>query len=227
MDLYHKVKEMTTSGDIAFARGGSFRDITPEERKVLKFGKFRLKDMTEEEIQEQIDSKSMKLKDEVVKEIDRIIGSTKLTFERFHQIFGGRPIDKEVALINFHRYESALENILKGLPNDVGDLELTLNALKDKRGVGFYEPFDKKSDLFSAQFVAAIDGIRITYIGRIDMNLIENETITISDIKKAEIVADEHSSVKRAKGTLYPVGGIFSKEFYKNLKYTIQKDEEK
>jgi len=227
--------EMTTSGDISYARGEMRTTTTPVEKDLLKDKSRKFNKDTESkmlrqlQVKEQHDAKVPRLKVGIMRKIDGIIGTSKLGMERFHQAFIGSVKDltgTTKSLIRYQTIPDDLEKLEKSLPEDVGDLELISSALQNKRTIKNYEPFSDYDNLFVARMKADIGGVPIIYEGVVGTDYIASENLYIGDVDKAEEIADEVVGVKRVNKVLFPIGGIFDPDFFNTVKDIILTDKE-
>lgn len=115
--------------------------------------------------------------------------------------------------------------LLKVYGTDKGELELLIAALREKRPLGAFEIFNKFDFLYGIKFLSTYKRVGITYESLIDMNYQFSQSISI-DAKQFDIITKledlKDSSIKIVKNVIYPVGGIFTGRFYRQLKNTIK-----
>lgn len=222
------MREATTSGDIAFARGEVRTTPTEIERSLLKDKSRKMNKDTEKRllrVKEAHDNKIPKLKIAIMRQIDGIIGNSPLGFERFHGEFGNlADISGTMnSAIHFDNIPDDIEKLEKSLPEDVGELELILSSLKSKRNVQAYEPFSSYKDLFVARMKTVLAGITLVYEGGIPFSYNATENLFVGDVDKA-VEIEEEFKLRRLNQLLFPVGGVFDKSFFRNIKDIILTD---
>jgi len=233
-DNYNKMREMTTSGEIAYARG-ELKAPGPAAKELLKDRSTRFNKETERkmlrsaEVKEQHEAKGSKLRLNIMRNIDGIIGTSKLGVERFQQVFRDNGVKHLVgttkSLINFHSIPEDFAKLEKALPEEVGDLELISSSLKNKRTVKNYDPFSEYDNLFVARMRVDLSGVPVIYEGVIGTDYSVTENLYVGDEDKADDIADE-TGVKNVNKVLFPIGGIFDTDFFYTVKDLILTDRE-
>ena len=240
-DLFKRLKEETSSGDIAYARGDTFRNPTPEEEELMadksgednkenekdQLGRLKKVVNTTAEarlrvVKEEVEARIPLLKKEIVKALTDIVRASKLSANQFINTFrNSRDLTPNTAVVKYFRQQTSFAELSSNLPDDVGELEIILAAIKERKPLAAYDPFYGMHTLCAAT-VATNVGTQVIYQGYIDLNFVETEKLTIGDKQKAAEIDD--ASVK-VKGTLvYPVGGIFGRRFYVELKDLLLTD---
>ena len=68
-------------------------------------------------------------------------------------------------------------------------------------------------------------GTAVIYEGYEDLNFAESEKLTINDPLKADLIAKRIGSAKVSGKTIYPLGGVFTSEFYRELRDILLSDD--
>jgi hypothetical protein len=237
-NLYNKMREETTSGDIAYTRGEVRTSVTPEEKDFLKDKSGRRNKETlrgqmarlrkrRQEVKEDIDNKIPELKAQIIKDIQDAVKRSRISVNYFVSVFRGgraRDLTPGSVAVKFYKQSDSLSELEAKLPDDIGELELLSNAVKEQRPLAGYAPFDEYYHLFGATIAAVIVGAAVIYEGYKDLNFTESEKLTINDPAKADLISKSISSAKVSGKTIYPLGGVFTVEFYKELRDILLSD---
>jgi len=230
---YTKLREETDSGDIAYARGEVRPNVTPEEKDFLKDTSVDQNKKAErnalkgrrkrrqQEMKEEIDNKMPEVKKQIVGALKDAIRRSRLSVNHFIAVFKGgraRDLTPGSVLIPLYKQNAGFSQLMRKLPDDIGELELTLNAAKDERPLAGYEPFDGYANLFGATIAATLVGTAIIYEGYEDMNFSESEKLIINDVHVLDRLEKALSGVKVSGKTIYPQQGIFTSVFYRELR---------
>lgn len=235
-DIYDKirnadepdVKEMTTSGDIAYARGElksptKGLDILKDKSKKLN------KDIEKKilRVKEQHDNKIPNLKKEIINQIQKMVKDSNLHFYDFLKSFSKFNLRYLTSSTSVAKYQSLTTdlNILKEkLANDAGELELILSALKGKRSVKVYDPFSGYENFFSVRLESTISGVDLIYNGEISLSYTTLENLYVSDFDIEEEIIKNISGLKSAREMIYPNGGIFRGRVFDEIKDIVLKE---
>jgi hypothetical protein len=233
------MREMTTSGDIAYTRGEVRTAVTPEEQDFLKdkSGKRNKETLRaqmarlrkrRQEVKEDIDQKIPELKAHIIDAIKDTVTHSRLSVNHFVAVFRGgraRDLTPGSVAVKFYKQADSMRELAAKLSDDVGELELLLNAIKEKRPLAGFVPFSDYYNLFGATLAATIVGTAVIYEGYEDLNFAENEKLTINDPAKADMIAKSIGSAKVSGKTIYPLGGVFTAEFYRELRDILLSDD--
>ena len=234
MGLFKKLKEETTSGDIAYARGDTFRDPTPEEEALIKdksaednkeveAGQLARLKKRQAAVKEAVEASIPLLKKDIIKALTDIVRASKLSANSFINTFrNSRDLTPATAVIKYFRQQTSFNELSSKLPDDVGELQIILSAIKERKPLAAYDPFYGMHTLCAAT-VATNVGTKVIYQGRIDLNFVETETLVVGDVQKAAEIDD--ASVKVQGVNVFPVGGIFGRRFYVELKDLLLTDQ--
>lgn len=228
-DLVPDVAEMTTSGDIAFARGDGMRDPTPEEMAIItgknldKRKQAEKKRQYESTLKEQMDARVQQLQNVIADVLDPKAKQLHSNIEAFVRVFGAQRNETPKVMVSYNDPDA---DIRKMLPASVGELELIYAAIKKRKPLSNYAPFEDYEKIFGARLLSRVDGTTVLYEGFLDHNLVITEQIYIDDVDAAEKVGDTIKSVKVADRHIYPIGGMFNPEVFSQIKDIIQSDEE-
>jgi len=228
-DVECDLEEMTTSADIAFAPQMGFREPTKAELAAIGLGKRRKDESYLKLLEQDMNAKVVKLKDEIIRKIEDAIADRDIgimTFVRVFREYGKAPVTMRRVAIDYSAYDASIEKLKGALPDDVGELELISSAITARRQLSGYEPFDKYNYLYGAKVSTSVEGTKLIYEGYIDMSYNVSETIFVSDPDKVDKIDDEIESVKSVKNVVFPVGGKFRRRFFDDLKTILLEDEE-
>lgn len=229
--------EMTTSADIAFAPQGGVSEPSEEDKELLKdkSGKLnkerektqlRKLNRRQEGLKEEMDARVPQLKREITNGLSKIIKEKPISAGTFAKAFpNSRDITPPVVMMKYKNEGKETGEVIKRLPDDVGELELTLEAVTMKKTIAGYEPFDAFKYLYGARFAVKEMHVPMIYEGYIDMNFAVQEYIYIGDYDTAEKVADVMRGTRVKNKIVYPAGGRFTPDFFNQLKEIIIKGE--
>jgi len=109
--------------------------------------------------------------------------------------------------------------------DDLGYLELLIEAIKEKMPLNSFEVFKSKDNLYSCKIVSTYDKIRLVFDTLVNMSFEVSQTITI---KNKDVLAElkDLKSIKVVSNTVYPVGKKFEKNVFKYIQDVIDELEE-
>jgi len=221
-------QETTTSGDIAFAPQMGFSAPSKADKDLLKDKRNKRRSLgvlskRQQKLKEDFDERVPALKKKIVETLDRIIKESRLSAGAFVTVFPrhNKDITGNTALIKYQSMPQDEAKLQASLPDDVGELELIDAAVNEKRSLVGYDPFDEAKHVFGAKVVAQEHGVNMMYEGMIDKNFAQREYLYIGDFDIVERAEKEIGGVKSSHRVLYPVGGAFRPDFYRQLKELI------
>jgi len=231
-DAKKLTQEMTTSADIAFEPQMGVGVPTKAEKDLLKDKSKKLnKDLEksilsprQKKIKEDFDKRIPALKAKIIEDLTNLIKNSNLSAGAFATTFPrhSKDITGNTALIKYQSMPQDEAKLRTLLPDDVGELELIDTAIEEKRSIRGYEPFGVARNLFGARIVAREYGVNIMYEGMLDTNFTQKEYLYVGDFDIVEKAASDIGGVTASRRFLYPVGGTFRPDFYRQLKSLIQ-----
>lgn len=215
------VGEETTSGDIAFAPG-TLKEPSEEDKKLLKDKSVQM-NKRQKGLKEEFDERVPALKKKIVMDIHGAIAGGKLNPNSFVKVFirNNRDITGNKAIIKYQSIEKDEDSVKRGLPDDVGELELIDAAIEERTSLKGFDPFDAFEFLFGARVIAREYAVKIMYEGYMDMSFVQAETLYVDDIDIVSEAASKIGGVKASKKMLFPIGGTFRPDFFRQLKDLI------
>jgi hypothetical protein len=234
-DIYNQCKnEETASGDIAFAPQMGFSAPSKEDKELLKDKSKKKEKLSqqqarlkrEQEVKEAVEQSIVTLKEDIGNELLKITKQSRLTASSFITVFKGvRDITPAMYAIRLLRPIQSVRELKKKLPDDIGELELTMSALRNRKTIAVYEPFDSMMGICGAKIASIVDGVGMVYQGAVDLNYAEQETLYIGDMDKAAEIASGLGAVKVSGKTIYPHGGVFNPRMFTIIKDILMTDE--
>lgn len=225
-----EIAEETTSGDIAYAPG-VIKPASPEVKAFVKDDSEEKNKKAEarlEKIKEAMDAKVPRLRVGIVKEVNKIINRTYLSIEEFHTAFtNAKDITPATVMIKAYRYPDDVAALEGRLPEDVGELELMMSSLREQSSLGQFDAFSAYEQLYGAKLGAKPLGNysgSIILASFIDITYKPNETLMVEDPDTLDYIKDQ-SGVKTSGKFVYPVGGVFRRGFFEQLKTWIDSEE--
>lgn len=229
--LNQKVREETTTSDIAYAPAmgfyGTYRDkvrIEKEKEKEEKEQEKVQRPLVPESItEEDIKSRIERLKDSILKELEKIVDKSKLNFDFVERELGLGLMRFPKALIEGINYVDDLMRLRKVLPPDVGELEMILSALSNKTGLNRFDVFSRYEFLYGVRLGGNPNAVPVVYEGFIDMGYREQELLYIRDKVVLEKIADRFPrGVLVRNYAVYPLGGVFRKDVLRGIAQEIK-----
>lgn len=136
----------------------------------------------------------------------------------------GIPARTEV-LIDFETRDkdadATISKIMDEYSNDIGNIEMVLDAMKKHKPLRAFEPFVKYDYLVGSRIRSYVKGTEIVLEGFVDMLFQASEKITTDD-KDLIDKLPEYKTIKVVGKTIYPVGNRFVRGFFKTLKDLIK-----
>jgi len=211
-ELFNKLNNATTSGDIAYARGEL-------KNAPLKKKKKKPKHMTEQELQEETQAQVDSAKRDVTQALREVVNSSKLTDKDYTTMFPAHRVMKiDEAMISKPMTQKDYARIEKNLPEDLGELQMITTAIRDGEPLNKFEAFDKKDKfLYGVRVFARFEKQNLVYEGLIDFSYTPKEYIYTNSIDVLEAVADGMKRVKVSGKYIYPQGSLFDPGTYKEL----------
>lgn len=218
-DAYNKMKEATTSGDIAYARG-EFGRTNPHAAARLKKEKEKKdkkdKKKKDESVMEALPGKIEETKQQIVKGFRNVIKEAGLSMDSFSKRFNVTSnLTPKECLIRYSNSEQDLMELTRRLPNDLGELELILSTLDEKRSLDTFDLLSKYKWLYGARLGSKRYGVIIIYEGSLDMNYVPKENLFVSDLFIIEELAKREDSIQVSGKKVFPKkGDTFSDSTY-------------
>lgn len=219
--VHEEVEEETTSGDIAFAPG-TVKEPSEEDKELLKDKSVQM-NKRQKGLKEEFDARVPVLKKKIVMDIHGAIIGGRLNPDTFIKVFvrNSRDITGNKAIIKYQNIERDEDSVKRGLPEDVGELELIESAIEGRTSLKGFDPFDAFEFLFGARIIAREYATKMMYEGYMDMNFVQAETLYVDDIDIVSEAASKIGGVKASKKMLFPIGGTFVPDFFRQLKDLI------
>jgi len=135
---------------------------------------------------------------------------------------GGNYVTPEAAMVRRESWQANIKSAVKDIwdvyADDKGAIEMIVGSLDDNRPLGGFEVFDRYTDLFSGAIRSNLGGVIATYTGRVDLNFVPSEVITLRNAATSELdEVDEIDGVKVAGMNIYPTGKMFSSAMLKAI----------
>lgn len=106
--------------------------------------------------------------------------------------------------------------------NDKGNLEMLIDAFKNKEPLSTFVVFKKHDYLYGAKIHSRFRGVNLVFEATIDMSFTTSETVYVSSIEVIDDVEADIGSVKVVGNVIYPKGMRFEGNFYRRLKDAIE-----
>ena len=127
-------------------------------------------------------------------------------------------------VIQLNHYDRDVRELTKRIQNiytdDIGQLEILSDALKEKRPLNAFEPFSEYDYLTGARIQSEENGIVMILELTVNNALVPTQSLYI----ESQDVLDElkyYKSIKVLKNIVFPVGEVFNVSIFQNLKDII------
>lgn len=112
--------------------------------------------------------------------------------------------------------------ILHSYGEDKGNLEMIIEAIRDKRPLNTFKPFDVYDYLYGVRIRSRFQKEEMVFEALLDMTYKPVESIYINNVDLAINVEEESKEVKLVKNIAYPTKGTFPISFFKELQEIIE-----
>ena len=209
----------TTSANIAFLPC-DFPSRKRKKKKVVK---------TSEASEKEAEKKGFAKKIEDAVYDLFVLGVVERTDEdlaNWMQVMGGQNLSViEETLMDFNDIEDDADNaitmIVDEYIDDIGNMEMVIDALKKHKPLRAFEPFVTYDYLIGSRIRSYVKGTEVTFEAFVDMMFQPSEKITMND-KDILSKIPEYRNIKVVGKTIYPVGDRFVPGFFKTLREIIE-----
>jgi len=232
-DLYNRLKEETTSGSIAYARG-EMKQADATAKEFAKDHSGEMNKETEEQIkkkkalQEAVDNDVLSSKKGIIDALKKVISEQPLPSTReMVDNFRCSDLTPKNTLIRVLHADEDLSRLEKLLPNDLGALEIMEGAITDRTPLSKFATFRPFLYLYGARLVTAPYGRyggKIVYIGAIGLGYVGKELLYVEDLGLVEAIQKNISDVKSISRNVYPRGSMFKPGVIKMIKELSTKE---
>jgi hypothetical protein len=223
---------MTSSGDIAYARGGMFGAVGQDNFNKPFPG---LDDKWEERkkkrtklMREAIDGKIVELQQNITTQLQGLASTSKLSYKQFMTFGNTKDLTPNNIMIGLLREDNDIEKMKTYFSQDVGELELISTALQSSQDLNKFEEFATFDYLFGCRIKSVpIKTVVLIYEGVMDMTYTEKESLTIGDPDIAGIMQERTRCKITVSGKwarVFPTNGFFDQNFYSILREVIKSD---
>jgi hypothetical protein len=122
-----------------------------------------------------------------------------------------------------HDLMKMYKNLLESYKDDVGSMEMLIEAFRDKTPLSTFDVFKHYDYIYGGRIRSTFLGTTMMFEGTIDMTFVISETVFIEDQDIVDAVEEDIFSVKVVDRVIYPKGERFNPEFYRGL-YNIIED---
>lgn len=184
-----------------------------------------------EAVDEDLGRLRRELKTQMVKMMNRDeFAVTSHAAQVFQSVFGsGRPRTQRTAITCERQQKDAQKlygDLLREHGNDKGSLEMLISSMQEGRPLGQLTGMTKYDYLYGTRVEVGFGDITLIFEAKVDFIYDPTQTIYIDDVELVDRIEEEFGSIiKRRKNMIYPVGGKFKPDFFKQLKSMIQEPE--
>lgn len=222
-NIHDKIREETTSADIAFLPGG-FRSKqkkvkVPSDKPDTKVKKVKDSDL-EEEVNAELKIVRKKLLRAFTKKLKHhSIYILSNNAHRFISIFGisKRKTPLTTMVAGETRFSDMLKirSVIVGAYDDIGTIEQVTDALNSDGDFASFIPFNEYKFFYGTTIVSKdIEGIRLEYNCGLDMAMMSRESITIPDKDMLSAIGDSRR-FSISGNTVLPKHGTFQPSDFK------------
>jgi len=115
------------------------------------------------------------------------------------------------------------ESLLNSYRDDIGNMEMLIEAFRDKTPLSAFETFKQYDFIYGARVRSRFEGITMLFEATIDMTFVLTETVYIEEQDIVDDIEEADTSIKVVGQIIYPRGERFNRNFYPNL-YNIIAD---
>ena len=112
--------------------------------------------------------------------------------------------------------------LLEVYGNDRGNLEMILEAIKDRSPLNAYRVFKNYDYLYGTRIHSRYHKVDLYFEALVDTTYHLTETIYCNNEELLSKIEEESNEVKRVRSVLYPKGGVFTNRFFRVLGETIE-----
>jgi len=112
--------------------------------------------------------------------------------------------------------------LLEVYGNDRGNLEMIIEAIKDKSPLNTYRVFKNYDYLYGTRIHSRYQKVDLYFEALVDTNYHLTETIFCNNSDLLNAIEEESNEIKRVRSVIYPKGGKFTSRFFRVLADTIE-----
>ena len=141
----------------------------------------------------------------------------------FQSVFGtGNPRTQRTAVTIERQQRDAQKlygDLLREHGEDKGSLEMVISAIQEGMPLGQFAGMSKYNNLYGTRVEVKFQGITLIFEAKVDFIYDPTQTLYIDDEELLDRIEEDFGSIiKRKKNVIYPVGGKFDPDFFKQLK---------
>ena len=118
--------------------------------------------------------------------------------------------------------QNLYDRLVKFYGEDRGNLEMLIEALKNKDPLNTFNIFKNYDYLYGTRMHSKYHGVRLYFECLVDTNYHTTETIYSPDDDLMGKISEESQEVKVVRHVIYPKGGVFTPRFLRLLSDTIE-----
>lgn len=109
------------------------------------------------------------------------------------------------------------QNLLKAYENDIGNMEMLIEAFRDKTPLSAFDIFKQYDYIYGTRIRSNFLGTAMLFEATIDMTFVISETVFIDDQDIVDEAESDIKSIKVVGQVIYPRGDRFDNNFYRIL----------
>jgi hypothetical protein len=161
---------------------------------------------------------------------NKVVLDTNDDVQSWMGIFGGAPMNvSREAAMDFSTTDADADIILKRIRKEYaeepGDLQMLIDALKDKKPLRSFDVLNDYDYLIGSRIESGTEYGKIIFEAFVDLLFKPTEKIYVENEAVLEALEEEHG-VKVVKKNIYPVGDKFPAGFFQKIKTVIKDMEE-
>ena len=114
------------------------------------------------------------------------------------------------------------KRLLEVYGEDRGNLEMLIEAIKDKTPLNTFEVFKRYDFLYGTRIHSRYEDVHLFFEATVDTDYHLSQTIYTTDKDLLSKIQEESREVKVVRSVIYPKGGVFTSRFLRVLSDTIE-----
>ena len=118
--------------------------------------------------------------------------------------------------------QNLYKRLLEKYGEDRGNLEMLIEAVKDKTPLNTFEIFRRYDFLYGTRIHSRYEGVDLYFEATVDTTYHLSQTIYTNNKELLNKIPEESREVKVVRSVLFPKGGVFTSRFLRVLSDTIE-----